>query len=160
MTTSETAAPPTPATVSVTEAARIIGVSEPTARRMFDACQPESGTKTREGGPTGVGERRINLEWARRKATERVVAKLNQMEHLRSVLGDLADMDVADLASALAGGTDGVDAYRRQVEEFRDLASRTVAVLRQAQALAPQQLPHPHDLGARGAETTNVRPTP
>lgn len=139
MITSEATAPPTPATASVTEAARIIGVSEPTARRMFDACQPESGTKTREGGPTGVGERRVNLEWARRKANERVVAKLNRMKHLRSVLGDLAAMDVADLASALAGETGGVDACRRQVEEFRDLASRTAAVLLEAQALAPQQ---------------------
>lgn len=139
MTTSEAPAPPAPATASVTEAARIMGVSEPTARRMFDACQPESGTKTREGGPTGVGERRVNLEWARQKATERVVAKLNRMEHLRPVLGDLAAMDVADLASALAGETGGVDACRRQVEDFRDLASRTVAVLVEAQALAPRQ---------------------
>lgn len=139
MATSETAAPPAPATVSVTEAARIMGVSDPTARRMFDACRPESGTKTSEGGPTGVGERRVNLEWARRKANERVVAKLNRVGHLRSVLGDLAAMDVADLASALAGEAGGVDACRRQVEEFRDLASKTVAVLGQAQALAPQQ---------------------
>lgn len=138
MITSEAAAPPTPATASVTEAARIMGVSEPTARRMFDSCQPESGTKTREGGPTGVGERRVDLKWARRKATERVVAKLNRMSHLRSVLGDLAAMDVTDLAAALAGETGGVDACRRQVEDFRDLASRTVAVLRQAQALAPR----------------------
>ncbi len=133
------AAAPTPATVSVTEAARIMGVSEPTARRMFDACQPESGTKTREGGPTGVGERRVNLEWARQKAAERIAAKINRMGHLRSVLGDLAAMDVADLASALAGEAGGVDACRGQVEELRDLASRTVAVLGEAQALAPQR---------------------
>jgi hypothetical protein len=141
MTISETTAPPAAATVSVTEAARIMGVSEPTARRMFDACAPESGTKTSQGGPTGVGERRVNLEWARRKANERVIAKLSRMEHLRSVLGDLAAMDVASLASALAGEAGGVDAYRRQVEEFRDLASKTVAVLVEAQALAPQQHP-------------------
>lgn len=135
MTISETAARPTPATVSVTEAARIMGVSEPTARRMFDSCQPESGTKTSEGGPTGVGERRVDLEWARRKARERVMAKLQRMELLRSVLDDLAAMDVVDLAAALAGDADGLDACRRQMEEFRDLASRTAAVLLEAQQL-------------------------
>lgn len=74
MITSEAAAP-NGTTLSVEIAARLVGVSTPTLRRMFDRDLPASGRKTTEGGPTGVGERRVDEAWARRKAADVAAAR-------------------------------------------------------------------------------------
>lgn len=51
---------------TISEAARMLGVSAPTLRRRFDAARPASGEFLPDGtGRTGSGERRVAASWVR-----------------------------------------------------------------------------------------------
>lgn len=97
-------------------------------------------------GATEVTEERREAITARRR---QVTGKMDRLASAGQILADLAAMDVADLAEALAGAPGGVGAYLMRAEHLRDLAGKTAATLRKAKALAAAATPDdgPADAG-------------
>lgn len=66
----------------------------------------------------------------------RVTSKVEQLARAGEILHELAAMDPAIIAKALAGAPGGVDAYRTRVGHLHAAASKVAALLRKAAAIS------------------------